>query len=117
MNFSGNTLTLEIKGMSNIKSFKNNKRAILDQRTGKMRTLTEPETKQWMDMVTRSFVSQLLSGIPTTGDATSMGDYLRSLIALLPQDDCWKIISEISVKGIKVKPGQEGAIITIERIS
>lgn len=101
--------------MGHVPSFKNNKRAIL--RNGKMRTLTEPETKKWMQMATDAFVSQLLLLTQTTDDVIQMEPFPHSLIvSSLPLDDSRQWIPEIRVQCVDAEKGNEGATIIIEPI-
>jgi hypothetical protein len=109
-------LKLRIKGV-HVPSFKNSKRAILDRRSGKMRTLTKKETRALMDQITLDFVSQSVSCIQTAAGETLTAPLLRSSIALLmPQDDSRAWIPEHHVYSADVDKGFEGAEITIERL-
>ncbi len=89
-------VTLTIQG--SIPSFKNNKRAILDSKTGRMRTLTDPKTKKRMQEIIRDLSSQLALACATKDAVTSMDALRRSLIALSPLDDCWQVIPEIVIR-------------------
>lgn len=109
-------LVLEVKGF-HIPSFKNRKRAILDRNTGKHRTLTEPETKEKMEKIIRSFVSQLLLTIQTCESAICRGrSKLYATALLLPADDSLHWIPHITIQARKVDKGFEGAIIEITPI-
>lgn len=111
-------IKLVVKGLGNVPSFKNNKRAILDRNTGKMRTLTKPETKRWMNQCIAQFESQLLGACPIREGETA-GEWARRLrTALLPLlDDSWKHMLPGDQNIRIVQAGQEGAEITIELIT
>lgn len=108
---SPNIITLEIKGLGHVPSFKNMKRICGN------RLITNPKAKKTMDRIKASFALQLRSAFQTTGFATSTVDLQQFLTACVPRDDCWQVIPEITVRAVKVPKGQEGAVITIERIS
>jgi hypothetical protein len=109
-------LVLVIKGM-HVPSFKNCKRAILDRKNGKMRTLTDPKTRRQMDAIIQSFVSQSISDIQTRSAETLTGPFLQSsIVSLLPQNDSRQWIPEHHVSTQDVDKGNEGAEIIIERI-
>jgi hypothetical protein len=59
----------------------------------------------------------LKSKFQTGDDATSTDAWLQYAIASLPQDDNWKIIPSICVHVKVVPKGEEGATITLEKIS
>jgi hypothetical protein len=84
-------ITLTVCGIGNVPSFKNRKRAIRDRKTGKLRTLTEPKTKRWMNNCIDQFESQL-SIICRIRDGETVGEWRKRLLTvLLPlQDDSWK---------------------------
>lgn len=112
-----NAEKLVLKVTGNIPSFKNRKRAIQDRSTGKMRTLTEPETKKRMEQIIKSFVYQLCCITQIPGDGILTEQQARSLIVLLlPEDDSWKHIPELHIFSEMVEPGNEGAEITIEKL-
>ena len=106
-------IVLEVRKMGHVPSFKNNKRAIL--RNGKMRTLTEPKTKKWMEAATDAFVLQLLWLTQTTDAVIPMEPFPHSLIvSSLPLDDSRQWIPEINVQCVDAVEGDEGATILIE---
>lgn len=108
-------MKLVVKNMGHVPSFKNRKRAILDRKTGKLRTLTERKTARWMERCTNDFVSQLHSMLATVAAAMGTEHCPRSLIAsLLPLDDGIAWIPEIHLHTVYVDPGDEGAEIEIE---
>lgn len=110
-------IKLVVAGIGNVPSFKNNKRAILDRNTGKMRTLTKPETKRWMNQCIAQFESQLLGACPIREGETAGAWAKRLRTALLPlQDDSWKHMLPGDQNIRMVEPGQEGAEVTIEPI-
>jgi hypothetical protein len=105
------SVKLVIRGV-HIPSFKNAKRIV-----GK-KLITDPEIKARKKAIEEDFVWQLLSSIQIAALATQMGLSRRSLIAsLLPEDDCWTIIPEITVKCVLVEESEEGCEIVIEKIS
>lgn len=98
-------------------NFKNRKRAILDKRTGKMRTLTDPKIKKWMDKAARSIESQLRFMCQTGVNGTVTDQQLRSWTqSSVPLEDSLTWIELGYVRGQRVKKGEEGATILIERI-
>ena len=108
------TIKLVVKGQGHVPSFKNKKRAILDSRSGKMRTLTEPQVKNWMNQCQQRFESQLRYSYRTAESETLMGRSLQSWIAcVMPRNDSVKYIIEETIRVVKVPKGQEGALIEI----
>jgi len=105
-------ITLELKGLGHVPSKKNKHFCAKD---GK-RVLLDLKTKHWMRRAANSIAFQLCSVFPTTAAVTLTAPALRSLIALLPHDDNWSVIPELSVRAVRVPKGQEGALITIEEI-
>lgn len=110
-------IKLTVQGLGPPPSFKNNKRAILDRNTSKMRTLTKPETKQWMNQCIAQFESQLLGCCPIKEGETA-GEWAKRLrTVLLPlQDDSWKHMLPGNQNVRMVQAGKEGAEITIESL-
>lgn len=108
------SVTLEIKG--GIPSFKNTKRAILDRKTGRMRTLTPGQIKDRMRQIEADFASELFSALQTGAGVISTAASLRSWIAsVMPADDSWQDVPEITISG-ELNPSNPGATVTIERI-
>lgn len=104
--------TLMVSGQ--VPAFKNHKRAILDRKTGKLRTLTEPKVKKWMAQCESDLLSQLRSLYLMTAAETPMGVSAQSWIAsVAPSDDSVKEIPEIHVNVEKVPKGKEGAEIKL----
>lgn len=95
-------VNLSLRGLGHVPSLKNSFHSII-----------KPENREWKRRAVKSLESQLLSALPTGASATVMQHSLRSLIASLPPDDNWKVISEIRITAQKVAPGEEGADITI----
>lgn len=113
-NKAGNIM-LAVKGIGNCPSFKNRKRAILDSNTGKMRTLTEPKTKQWMNQCINQFELGLLTALAIREGETVGAWRKRLQIALLPlQDDCWKNMLPGDQNVKMVEQGMEGVEVELE---
>ncbi len=111
------SISLSVQGMGNVPSFKNSKRAILDSRNGKLRTLTPKATKALMEAIVESFVSQLWSVSQTGDGGIWMGPSAPSLIvSSLPADDSINDIVEINIRSERVPKGQEGAHLTIVEV-
>lgn len=92
------SVKLTVKGLSNPPSFKNHKRAIMDRKTGRMRTLTEPKVKQWMKQLEDAIVFRLISAYQMAGGATGTGCSLRFWIAMsVPYDDSFLEMPQLSV--------------------
>jgi len=103
-------LVIVIQSIGHVPAFKNKK--II---AGK-RLITAPKARKWMEQATASIVSQLKSLCQTDDDATSTVPWQHSAIALLPQDDNWKVLPRIKVTARVVPKGDEGAIITLQRL-
>ena len=103
-------LVIVIRSIGHVPAFKNKK--II---AGK-RLITAPKARKWMEQATASIVSQLKSLCQTDDDATSTVPWQHSAIALLPQDDNWKMLPRIKVTARVVPKGDEGAIITLQRL-
>lgn len=107
---SQKSIVLVIRNIGHVPSFKNHKLLT------RGRTITDPKKQKWMKLCIQGFVSQLLSKCQISETGTLTEHHLRSLIALLPQDDNWKHMPELSVSAIQVDKGKEGAFVTIEKI-
>jgi hypothetical protein len=106
-----NNVVLEIKGLGHVPSFKNNKLLTRD------RLITNPENQVFMDWLTRSFESQLLSACRMTAAGTQTAPSPQFWTALSGQfDDSVQWIPEISVKAQRCPKGDEGATVTLELI-
>jgi hypothetical protein len=104
-------ITLKVEGLGHVPAMKNNKMLT----SGKL--ITNPKRQKWMKLCQASFESQLISLYQTSAEGMQMGRSLRSWIALhIPLDDAVSQIPEIYVTSHQVPKGQEGAVITIERI-
>lgn len=79
--------------------------------------ITKPEYQKWMKACLDSFISQLSSATPTAAGATSTVASQPSWTYLLPPDDNWQVIPHITVKGVLVAKGEEGADIELTQIS
>lgn len=104
-------IELEIKGLGHVPSFKNSKMLT------RGRLITDPKKQRWMERAIRLIASQWRYASLIVGGATSTGRSRRSLTVLLPQDDSWQWIPEIHCRAARVGKGEEGAKITIERIT
>lgn len=105
------SLVIIIRGIGHVPAFKNKK--II---AGK-RLITAPKARQWMELATKDMYSQLKSLFQTEGDETSTEPWQRSAMSSWPQDDNWQQIPLIQVKVRTVKKGDEGAIVTLTKIS
>lgn len=108
-------VTLRIILGQSVPSFKNRKRAIQDRNTGRLRTLTEPETKQRMDRLEKAIEFALYSWSATGARETDLEcrKQLRTVLSGL-SDDSLKEIPAFSFGVRCVEAGQEGVEITIE---
>lgn len=108
-------IELKIEGLGHVPSFKNNKRAILDSATGRMRTMTDAKTQAWMKRAILALESQLRSALATDATAMATGPIpLSRIVSSLPLDDClaWIPVHCVSVR--TVSKGEEGAEILVE---
>ena len=81
------------------------------------RLIPAPKARQWMEQATKDLYSQLKSLYQTKDGATSTEPWQLSAMSSWPLDDNWKVIPHITVKVRVVPKGEEGAIITIDKIS
>lgn len=108
---NNDAIILELRGSGHVPSFKNNKMI------ARGRIITNPKRQKWMETCIRSIVSQLRSLCRTIVGETMTEQHQRSWTASsLPEDDCWQWIPELHIIATKCEKGQEGAIITIERL-
>lgn len=115
-------LTLEIKGLGPVVSFKNSKVLIAKGKGGRPlprpMLVTKAEYKRQMQKIVESFVSQLLCASQTMPSGTGTARWRRSLIVLsLPADDSLNDVPEIHLNVEYVDKGEEGALIQIQRIA
>ncbi len=109
-------LVLRIRGIGNLCSFKNHRRAI--RRGSSLGLITDPKIKQRQENLKAAIVSALRLALTQSTDATSMGSRpASSMRSLLPEDDCWVQVPELIVTGELVAPGEEGCDIEITRLS
>jgi hypothetical protein len=102
---------------TNVPSFKNSKRAILDANTGQMRTLTPKAVKIRMDKLETAILCALYSWSATGERETALECRRQLRIALSGlSDDSLEIIPELSFGVRYVERGQEGVEIEIERL-
>lgn len=99
-----------LTGIGPVPSFKNNKMLT----RGKL--ITDPKKQQWMERAIHALEFQFISLCPTTDAVTLMAWLRQSLTALLPPDDAWQFVPEIHLSIERVKKGQEGCRIHIERL-
>lgn len=110
-------LKLEIKGLGPVPSFKNSKQIVTNRRTGKPFIMSNPKKKKWMDAAIHSLECQLRILFPTIEGETHGAWQKRLLTALLlPLDDCWEQMLPGNQEVVLVPKGQEGCLITMERI-
>lgn len=105
-----------------IPSFKNSKRWVTKLPNGKPLKrpllITSPEFQEWMRKAVLSLESQLLCSCQTGPDETPPArSKLFAMLSRLPADDSVNDLKEGSWKVERVSPGEEGAIITIERLT
>ena len=105
------SLVLVIRNLGHAPAFKN-KKIICGKRL-----ITAPKARLWMERATQDLYSQLKSLFQTKDDATSTEPWQLSAMSSWPLDDNWKVIPHITVKVRVVEKGEEGAIVTIEKIS
>ena len=108
---STDKLVITIRGIGHVPAFKN-KKIICGKRL-----VTAPKARQWMELATKDMLSQLKSLFQTEGGVTSTELWQQSAIASWPQDDNWQQIPLIQVRVRTVNKGDEGAIITLTKIS
>lgn len=119
---SNEILTLEIRGLGPVVSFKNSKVLLVkNPKTGeplkRPMLVTKGSYKKQMRKIVESFVAQLLCASQTVNGGTGTAQLRRYLTAsLLPADDSLSDIPEFHVYTEYVEEGQEGAIIEIQRI-
>lgn len=79
--------------------------------------ITKPEYQKLLKMMEASIESQLRSCSQTAVGETSTEEQRLSWIASsTPADDCWTKVSQLAISGKLTTPGNEGCLITIERI-
>lgn len=102
MSTNPNGVLLKVAGLGHIPALKNSMFSIVDK-----------EKREWKRRCVQSFVSQLLSAMPTGAPETWTPDSQPFWTALLKQsakfDDNWKVIREIGMSGHECAPGEEGA--------
>ncbi len=98
-------IVVTLKKLGHIPSIKNSMFRIVD-----------PAIRDWKRRAVQHIASQLFFCCQTNEDGTPTTDSLQSLIASLPQDDSFKFIEEIRVLQKQVSPGEEGALIIIEKV-
>ena len=108
---SNESLVVVIQQMGHVPAFKNKKLI------ARGRLITQPKVRRWMEKATQGLHSQLKSLFQTSEEETSMVPWQLSAIASWPADDNWKEIPSISTRVRIVEKGNEGAIITLTRIS
>lgn len=117
-------ISLIIRGLGPVRSFKNRKRVAGLRRDpqrpnvwhGCPTLITRPDVKEWMRQAVKSIASQLSSAFPTGAAGITPECSKRSAMSWLPPDDCWEDLEIGSVTTVLVEPGEEGADITIELI-
>lgn len=109
----GQSLTIPVTGAGHIPSFKNCKRIV-----GK-RLVLDPKVKDRLARITRVIESHIASLFQTVASETQTEQSLQSwIVSSLPLDDSGDWLPESGGYVIeKVPKGEEGIIITIERIA
>ena len=103
-------ITLRVANLGHVPSFKNGKML------ARGRLITHPKKQKWMEEAAASIASQLRSLCPTSGSGTQTGQSLPSWIhTSLPLDDSLTWVGVTCGSWRRVRQGEEGAIITIER--
>lgn len=111
------TFTLRLVGIGPVPSFKTGKKATINSQTHQPFLYTKKEHHKWMREATASLLSQLRSTTPTSNAGIQTEEHLRSWIAsLLPEDDCWTVISELHIVAGRCVPGEEGATIEVRKL-
>ena len=113
MTNTSDKLVLCIRGIGHVPAFKNKKIIV----GGGKRLITAPKAQRWMASATKDLYSQLKSLYQTKDDATSTVPWQHSAMSSWPSDDNWKELPQITVQVRTVPKGDEGAIITLEKIS
>lgn len=104
-------VVLHVRGMGPVPAKKNSKMLT------RGRLITKPEYQEWISRCVQSFESQLTCSTLTNAVETETEPQRRSRIASsLPADDCWTEMEWGHIRGSLCHKGQEGAVITIERI-
>lgn len=100
-------VVLRIRGLGHTPSMKNSKQM----------WFTNKRTSAWMKKASASIESQLLSWFRTNAPGTQTTESVRSWIAThLPLDDSLEWIGVPCGNWRRVKKGEEGAIIVIEKL-
>jgi hypothetical protein len=110
-------VVLRVRGLGHVPSFKNHKRAILDSKSGKMRTLTEPSIKQRMAQLEDALLCALYSLCLTGANEMDSGcrKRLQTFLCGL-YDDSIAEIPRSSSEAVRVENGLEGLDVTIIRL-
>jgi len=113
-------LILEIKGVGNIKSLKNNKMVPLRGRT----ILTKPDAWKQQKKIVDALESQLYSALGISEDMTLMeqrgqfstvsSERVEELLTCLPDDDNYKVLPDTRKLSVNVPKEDAGAIVYIE---
>lgn len=104
-------LKFVVQGIGNCPSFKNSKMI------ARGRLITDPKKQDWMDKAAASIESQLISLYRIAEAETPTGQSLQSWIqSCMPLDDDLVWIGVPSGTWRRVKPGEEGFEITIEKV-
>ena len=105
------SLLIKVRGCGNLVSFKNTKMI------ARGRLITDPKKQAKMEQYIHAIISNLLSMYPTIAQETATGCLQQFVIASsMPADDSWQWIPEISVRVVKVAPGEEGCDILLTRL-
>lgn len=113
-------ILLQITGVGNIKSLKNNKMVPLRGRA----ILTKPDAWKQQKKIVDQIESQLYYALGISADMTLMeqraqfltvsSELVEELLTCMPEDDNYKIIPDTRKLSVNVKKGDEGAIVYID---
>src|SRR5579864_3767389 len=90
------SITLTVRGVGEIPSFKNKKRAIVSRTTGKLMIVTETKVKKRFNAITNSLFTSLCESVTTQG-VMQTERVQPFLTACVPQDDNWHFIPIITI--------------------
>jgi hypothetical protein len=105
------SVIVQLKGLGHVPSFKNKKML------SRGRLITNPAKQRWMEKAINSIALQLRSSLATYKIETRTGQSPQSLtVSMLPLDDSLDWIGVPCGNWQRVKKGEEGAIVKIEKL-